>query len=154
MFDSSLDGVSSSLSSLFITGLTIFVFISVADPGCLSLISDPNFSIPDPWSRVKKFGSRIRIRIKVFLTLKLFLSCGKIISDVLPGSGSRYFSFPHHGSRIWIPRSKKHRIPARQSQHWFLSLPTGCGHLNQIFIKRKYWIGLRLGYIFKHSDKG
>ncbi len=28
--------------------------ISIADPGCLSRVPDPNFSIPDPESRVKK----------------------------------------------------------------------------------------------------
>ncbi len=40
---------------------------SVADPGCLSLIPDQNFSIPDPSSRVQKISLfQIQIRIKEF----------------------------------------------------------------------------------------
>jgi hypothetical protein len=47
---------------------------SIADPVCLSRISDPNFSIFDPGSQIQGqtySGSRIRIRIKVFLTQKI-----------------------------------------------------------------------------------
>jgi hypothetical protein len=32
------------------------VLHSVSDPGCLSWIPDPNFSIPDPRSRVTKIS--------------------------------------------------------------------------------------------------
>jgi hypothetical protein len=51
---------------------------SVANPGCLSRILDPNFSIPDP-------GSRFRIRdldpqqsIEVFLTQKIVYNLSEI----------------------------------------------------------------------------
>jgi hypothetical protein len=44
---------------------------SVADRGCLSPILDPNFSIPDPDSKIKKepdpgSGSTIKREFKIF----------------------------------------------------------------------------------------
>ncbi len=36
------------------TVLLVTILTSVTDPGCLSRILDPNFSIPDPGSKVKK----------------------------------------------------------------------------------------------------
>jgi hypothetical protein len=43
--------------------LKSFIFSSVADPGCLSRIPDPDFypsRIPDPGSRIPDPGSRIQ----------------------------------------------------------------------------------------------
>ncbi len=70
---------------------------SVAVPGCVSRIPDPNFSIPDPGS--ENCGSRIRIRIKeVFLILNTVSMLSEKLSgmfNVHPGSG--FFSFPDPG---------------------------------------------------------
>jgi hypothetical protein len=45
-------------------------------------ILDPNFSIPDPGSSVKKIPDPPHQIIKVFLTLKLILGSRKMIWDV------------------------------------------------------------------------
>ena len=66
------------------------VLHSVVDPGCLSRIPNLNFSIPDPWSRVKKIpdlGSASKNSKNCFYAL------GKIIWEV------------HLGSRIRIPNT-------------------------------------------------
>jgi hypothetical protein len=70
------------------------------------LIPDPNFSIPDPGSKVKKIpGSASASKNLSILTQKLFLS-SLMIWDVHPGSGSwiRILNFcpsqiPDPGSR-------------------------------------------------------
>jgi hypothetical protein len=57
---------------------------SVADPGCLSRIPEPTFSIPDPGSEF--FPSRILIKeVKYFNPKKCFLSSRKYD----PGSSSQ-----------------------------------------------------------------
>ncbi len=87
--------------------------ISVADPGCLFLIPDPIFFIPDPGS--KRYRIRIRIKeFKYFKPKKLFLSSRKYDS----GCSSRIRIFPHPGSRIRIQGSKKHRLSDPDPQHW------------------------------------
>ncbi len=71
-------------------------FGSVADPGYLSRIPDPNFSIPDPF--FFQPGSRIRIKdFKYFNPKKWFLSTQKYD----PGCSSRILIllFTHPGSR-------------------------------------------------------
>jgi hypothetical protein len=90
---------------------------SVADPGCLFRIPDPNFFYPG--SRVEKIpGSGSASAPKNFSILnreKLFLSSRKYYPNVHPGlapeSGSRFFlpildpgSMGHDGSgsRVWI----------------------------------------------------
>jgi hypothetical protein len=56
---------------------------SVVDPGCLSRISDPNFSIPDSGSKVKKIPDpHPRLKLSEY-----DLGCFFSIPD--PGSGSR-----------------------------------------------------------------
>jgi hypothetical protein len=42
------------LRNTYLQRLEQWISGSVANPGCLSRILDPNFSIPDPESRVKK----------------------------------------------------------------------------------------------------
>jgi hypothetical protein len=80
--------------------------VADADPGCLSRISDPNFPIPDPGSRIqglKDPGSKniwfLTQKTVYKLSDKLF---GIFIPD--PGSGSRFFRF---GSRIRIRNTDK-----------------------------------------------
>ncbi len=70
---------------------------SVADPGCLSRIPNPTFSIPDPGSRDKK----TRIRIKVFMNppKNFFYALGNMIRDFHPGSVFRILIFYLSGSR-------------------------------------------------------
>jgi hypothetical protein len=78
----------------------------------ISRIPDPNFSIPDVGSRVKKNpapGPDPHQRIKVFFALKLFLSSWKMIWDVHPGSRIRIFS--HFVSRMPDPGVKKATDP-------------------------------------------
>jgi hypothetical protein len=87
------------------------VVTSVADPGCLSRILDPNF-VPSQIQGQKDFGSRIRVRIKEFKYFNpknCFLRSRKYVL----GSSSRipYLDldfFTHPGSRI--KGSKRHRI--------------------------------------------
>jgi hypothetical protein len=60
-------------------------YSSVADPGCLYWIPDPNFSIP---VSVKKCRIRICIKeFKYFLPKKLFLR--RVISEGVPGRESK-----------------------------------------------------------------
>ncbi len=82
-----------------ITGIVI-LYRHSKDFTCLSRIPDPNFSIPDPISMVKKIpGPDLQERIYVYLTQKNCLSSKKycVIRDVDPG-----FGFFHSRSRIWI----------------------------------------------------
>ncbi len=58
-------------------------FSSIAHPGGLYRIPDPNFPIPDLGSK----RSRIRIRIKEFKHFLLKKTLGKMIWNVHPGSG-------------------------------------------------------------------
>jgi hypothetical protein len=52
---------------------------SVADPGCLSRIPDPNFSVPDSGSRVKMIQDPDpHKRIKIFLTKKIVSKLSEI----------------------------------------------------------------------------
>jgi hypothetical protein len=61
----------------------MYLACSVADPGCLPRIPDPNFPIPDPGPRLKKIPIPAPHQsIKVFLTQKIVSK----LSD--PGSGS------------------------------------------------------------------
>jgi hypothetical protein len=80
------------------------LFYSVTDP-------NPDFSIPDPGSRVYKIPEPHHQRISVFSTQKLFLSSRKYD----PGCPSMIRIFFHPGSRI--QGSKKHRIP--DAEQWF-----------------------------------
>ncbi len=86
---------------------TICLTTSVADPGCLSLIPDPNFSIPDPGSRVKKI--RIPDPNKIFFGFfnpkKLFLSSRKNSRMFILDPDPAFFSHP--GSWIHHPGVKK-----------------------------------------------
>ncbi len=91
------DSTSQPCSTIFIDGgrYTVFLFrlllnpfpgffFSVADPGCFSRISDPNFFIPDP--NFYHPGSRISIKeFKYFNHKKWFLSSRKYD----PGCSSR-----------------------------------------------------------------
>jgi hypothetical protein len=75
----------------------VLITDSVAEPGCLSRILDPNFFHPGSW--VEKIpGSRVRIRIKEFMYFnpKLFLSsrtyypwCSSWFLSPTPDPGSR-----------------------------------------------------------------
>jgi hypothetical protein len=101
------------------------------DPGCLSRITDPNFFIPDPGSRVKKIpgsrikkipGSRIRIRIRIrikefkyFYPKILFLSSGKYDSGMfIPDPDLDFLPILDPGSRG--QKCTGFRIP--DPQHW------------------------------------
>ncbi len=100
-------------------------------------IPDPNYSIPDPGSRVQKdSGSRIRIRInelKYFLPIKLFLSCRK--NDLgWSWSGSWFFTHPGSrgqkstGSRIRNTRTGMYHIfVIRQRTEFMLRVEWGGG---------------------------
>jgi hypothetical protein len=70
------------------SGICIRLSSSVADPGCLSRISDPNFSITDPGSRVKKIPGSASKNLSI-LTQKMVYKLGNIIRDVHPGSGTQ-----------------------------------------------------------------
>jgi hypothetical protein len=75
---------------------------SVADPGSLSLIPDPNFSIPDSGSRVKKIpdpGSASK-NLSIFNPKNCFYALGNMVWDVHPGS--RIQGSKGTGSRIRI----------------------------------------------------
>ncbi len=84
---------------------------SSADPGCLSRILDPNCSIPDSGSRVKKIldpGSWSASKnLSIFYPKICFSALGNMIRDVYPGSGSLFFTYP----KSRIQESKRHRIP-------------------------------------------
>ncbi len=127
---------------------------SVADPGCLYRIQDPNFSIlvPDPGSK----RSRLRIRIKAFLTQTTAFKLsdkwsGMFILD--PGSG--FFPLPDPGPKkqgfgsgsalIWVAGSgsafklqiririqEGKNVPHtvnREKSRIFMFLSTGCSLL-------------------------
>jgi hypothetical protein len=87
---------------------------SVADPGCLSRIPDPNVSIPDPGFRVKKIpdprSASVSRILSIINPIKCFKAVGKIIWDVHPGF------FFNSGYPIGI--NKKDRIPDPDPQHW------------------------------------
>ncbi len=79
---------------------------SVADPGCLSRIPDPNLF--HPGSQIRIFPSRIHTKKSLnILTQKIGfkLSFGNMIRVVHPGSR--------------IQGSKRHRIPDPNPQHCF-----------------------------------
>jgi hypothetical protein len=66
------------------------VLFSVADPGCLSRIQDPNIFHPGSRMQGPK-DSRIRIRLKEFKYFNpknCFYALRKMIRDVDPESGS------------------------------------------------------------------
>ncbi len=84
------------------------IAISVADS---DFIPDPNFSIPDPGSRVKTIpdtgsGSASK-NLSIFNPTNCYCALRNMIRDVHPESGSWFFTHP--GS--WIQGSKRHRIP-------------------------------------------
>jgi hypothetical protein len=65
---------------------------SVAAPGCLSRIADPNFFHPESWIHIKEF--------KYFNPKNGFSALGNMIRFVHPGSGFRILIFiTHPGSR-------------------------------------------------------
>jgi hypothetical protein len=85
-----------------------FLIINVADAGCLSRISDPNFFISDPGSRVKNIPDPISgSASKNFSPKKLFLSSQKYDPDL------DFLTNPDPGSR----GSKRHCIPDPDPQH-------------------------------------
>ncbi len=75
-------------------------------------IPDPNVSILDPRSK------RFRIRIKDLSIVKT--KSVSMLSEKWSGCSSRIWIriFSHPGSRI--QRSKKHRIPNPDPQHWYI----------------------------------
>jgi hypothetical protein len=75
---------------------------SVADPGCLSRILDPNFYIPDLNFSIPDLESRIHIKeIDIFLTPVNFFSALRNITRVVhPGCGSRIRILIFYPSRI------------------------------------------------------
>jgi hypothetical protein len=90
----------------------------------ISRIPDPNFSISEPGSRLKKApdpGSRIpypQQRIKVFLEQKFLLR--NMIRDVYPDSGFQIRSFLSPGFRCKKTPGPGSRIPYPDPQHCFL----------------------------------
>ncbi len=100
---------------------------SVADPGCLSRIPDPTFSIPDPGSEL---SPSYRIRIKEFKyfnpqkTKKMVSKLWKIWSGLfIPDPVSGCWLSTHPGSRI--QGSKRHRIPDPDPEHWSIHYGSG-----------------------------
>ncbi len=91
--------------------------------GCLS--RDPNFSIPDPGSRVKRFWiSGSASKNSSIFTLKLFLSFRKNnlrCSSRIPDPD--FFPIPDPESWSRIQGSKKHRIMVPDPQHWLTEIP-------------------------------
>ena len=77
---------------------------SVADPGCLPQIPDPNLSIPNSGPRLKKIpdpGSASKnFIIFIFNPKNCFPSLGQIIWDVLSGSG--FFYIQDSGSGAFL----------------------------------------------------
>jgi hypothetical protein len=87
----------------FVGYRTSYVLCSVADPGCLSRIPDPDS----------------HRRILVFLTQKFVYKLSEILSGMfIPdpdrGSGSWFLRIPDSGVK-----QKRNRIPDPDPQHWF-----------------------------------
>jgi hypothetical protein len=87
------------------------------------VIPDPNFSIPDPRSRVKKIpdpGSESASKnLSIFNPKNGFSALENMIPDVHPGSGSWHFTHP--GSRGIIGTGSRIRIINTSS--WSTTLP-------------------------------
>jgi hypothetical protein len=117
---------------------------SVADPGCLSRIPDPDFypsRIPDPKTSTKERGEKKIVVITFYVATKFhkianYFSFGVLkkniwanfqriielftqklsLSSQIYGFGIRDPEKPYSGSRI--QGSKRHRIPDPDPQHW------------------------------------
>jgi hypothetical protein len=109
---------------------------SVADPGCLSRIPDPDFypsripghgsRIPDPKTATKERGKKKVRKKKIWANFQriIELFTKKIVKTLLkiwswdPGSGIRDPGSGKNLFRIPDPGVKKHPIPDPDPQHW------------------------------------